>query len=63
MEQTISFRNLGEDVLDQPPPNFSGVKRLENLGWERGEAQLEIIQDQPLPFHLLSVIKKMTIND
>jgi len=63
VEQTISFRNLGEDVLDQPPPNFSGVKRLENLGWERGEAQLEIIQDQPLPFHLLSVIKKMTIND
>lgn len=62
-EQTISFRNLGEDVLDQPPPNFSGVRRLENLGWERGEAQLEIIQDQPLPFHLLSVIKKMTIND
>lgn len=63
IDQTISFRNLGEDVLDQPPPNFSGVKRLENLGWERGEAQLEIIQDQPLPFHLLSVIKKMTLND
>lgn len=62
-QQTISFRNLGEDVLDQPAPNFSGVKRLENLGWERGEAQIEIIQDQPLPFHLLSVIKKMTIND
>lgn len=63
LDQTISFRNLGENVLDQPPPNFSGVKRLENLGWERGEAQLEIIQDQPLPFHLLCVIKKMTIND
>lgn len=63
LDQTISFRNLGENVLDQPPPNFSGVRRLENLGWERGEAQLEIIQDQPLPFHLLCVIKKMTIND
>ncbi|EKT4541542.1 hypothetical protein QEM15_003751 [Pseudomonas putida] len=63
LQQTISFRNLGEDVLDQPPPNFSGVRRLENLGWERGEASLQIIQDQPLPFHLLSVIKKLTIND
>lgn len=62
-EQIVSFRNLGENVLDQPAPNFSGVKRLEQLGWERGEAQIEIIQDQPLPFHLLSVIKKMTIND
>lgn len=61
--QTISFRNLGENVLDQPPENFIGVKRLENLGWERGEASLEIIQDQPLPFHLLNVIKKITIND
>lgn len=63
INQTISFRNLGENVLDQPPQNFSGVKRLENLGWERGEASIEIIQDQPLPFHLLDVIKKMTIND
>lgn len=62
-EQIIGFRNLGENVLDQPPPNFIGVKRLESLGWERGEAQLEVIQDQPLPFHLLSIIKKMTIND
>lgn len=62
-EQIISFRNLGENVLDQPAPLYSGVKRLENLGWERGEASIEVIQDQPLPFHLLSVIKKMTIND
>lgn len=61
--QTISFRNLGEGVLDQPPGTFVGVKRLENLGWERGEASLEIMQDQPLPFHLLNVIKKITIND
>ena len=63
LAQTISFRNLGEKVLDQPPANFIGVKRIENLGWERGEASLEIMQDQPLPFHLLNVIKKITIND
>ncbi|ANC03971.1 hypothetical protein AB688_18355 [Pseudomonas putida] len=63
VEQTISFRNLGEDVLDQAPPLFTGEKRLENLSWDRGSAQLEIIQDQPLPFHVLCVIKKMTIND
>ncbi|HAA40907.1 MAG TPA: hypothetical protein DCE36_12630 [Pseudomonas sp.] len=61
--QTISFRNLGEGVLDQPPETFIGVKRIENLGWERGEASLEIMQDQPLPFHLLNVIKKIQIND
>lgn len=61
--QTIGFRNLGEDVLDHAPDLFTGVKRIENLGWERGGASLEIIQDQPLPFHLLNVVKKITIND
>lgn len=63
LDQTIGFRNLGSDVLDQPPPLFTGEKRLENLGWDRGSAQLEIIQDQPLPFHVLCVIKKMSISD
>ncbi|MNJ17905.1 hypothetical protein D3C77_121960 [compost metagenome] len=61
--QTIAFRNLGENVLDQPPPLYSGDHRLENLGWERGQASIEITQEQPLPFHLLCVIKKITIND
>ncbi|MGH8381747.1 hypothetical protein [Pseudomonas sp.] len=61
--QTIAFRNLGANTLDQPPPLFSGDHRLENLGWERGQASIEITQEQPLPFHLLCVIKKITIND
>lgn len=61
--QTIAFRNLGQNVLDAPPELFTGDHRLENLGWERGKASIEITQDQPLPFHLLCVIKKMTIND
>lgn len=61
--QIIAFRNLGVHVLDQPPPLFTGDHRLENLGWERGQASIEITQEQPLPFHLLCVIKKMTIND
>lgn len=61
--QTIAFRNLGSNTLDKPSPLFSGDHRLENLGWERGRSSIEITQDQPLPFHLLCVIKKMTIND
>ena len=61
--QTIAFRDLGPQILDKPPVLFTGVHRLENLGWERGQATLEITQDQPLPFHLLNVIKKITIND
>lgn len=61
--QVVAFRNFGAEVLDTPLPLFSGVHRIENLGWERGEAQLEIVQDQPLPFHLLCIIKKFTFND
>lgn len=53
----VAFRNFGPDVLDSPLQPFTGVHRLENLGWERGEASVEITQDQPLPFHLLAVIK------
>lgn len=61
--QIVAFRNLGTQVLDQPPDLFTGDHRLENLGWERGQASLLIEQDQPLPFHLLCVIKKATFND
>jgi len=61
--QTVAFRNFGVQVLDQPPELFTGVHRMENLGWERGQASLLIEQDQPLPFHLLCVIKKATFND
>lgn len=61
--QTVAFRNLGTQVLDKPPALFTGVHRMENLGWDRGQATLEISQDQPLPFHLLCIIKKATFND
>lgn len=61
--QTVAFRALGADVLDRPPEPFSGDKRIENLGWERGKASVEVIQNLPYPFHLLCVIKKISIND
>lgn len=61
--QVIPFRRLGPDVLDAPAPLFTGDHRIEKLGWERGQAMLTIQQKQPLPFHLLAVIKKFTVND
>ncbi|MEE4662719.1 hypothetical protein V2L09_02150 [Pseudomonas alliivorans] len=61
--QIVAFRDMGVNVLDKPPELFSGTHRIENLGWERGETLLTIEQDQPLPFHLLNVIKKVSIND
>jgi hypothetical protein len=37
--------------------------RIEMLGWERGRAEISVVQDHPLPMHLLSVIRKFTVND
>jgi hypothetical protein len=62
-DQDVPFRHFGPAVLDQPPPMYSGLLRIEMLGWERGRSELSIVQDQPLPMHLLSVVRKITVND
>lgn len=61
--QEVPFRHFGTGVLDQPPPVYSGLLRVEMLGWERGRSELSIVQDQPLPMQLLSAVRKITIND
>lgn len=61
--QSIPFRRMGREKLDQSLVPVSGEYRMGNLGWDRGEAQIEITHDQPLPLHVLSVIKKITVND
>lgn len=62
-EQDVGFRQFGTQVLDQAPEPFSGVVRIETLGWERGKSEFTIRQDQPLPMHLLSVVRKFQVND
>lgn len=56
----LPFRNFGEEVLDKPAPMFTGDYKIESLGWNNS---ITIEQDQPLPFYLLAVIKKVTVND
>ena len=63
MVRCFPFRRFGEGVLDSAPPIFTGDLRVENLGRERGRADVVISQPQPLPFHVLCVIKKLTVND
>ncbi len=55
-----AFRQAGIGILDKPPVKFTGDKRTENLGWNN---TITIEQDQPLPFTLLAVIRKVTVND
>ena len=61
--EVIPFRSFGADLLDEPIALFTGDKRINRLGWDRSGAGITIVQDQPLPLHVLSVIQKMSINE
>lgn len=58
----VAFRQFGGSLLDQPPQAFTGIKRVSNLGWESGTNEVPIAQPEPLPWHLLSIIRKITVN-
>lgn len=62
-EQEVPFRRFGPDILDQAPAPFTGNVRIETLGWERGRSELTVVQDQPLPMHLLAAMRKFQVND
>lgn len=61
--QPLVFRRFGENAAIETPQAFTGVVRVENLGWERGRSDVVITQDKPMPFHVLSVTRKFTTND
>lgn len=61
--QDVPFRRFGAETLDQPPVLYTGLVRIESLGWERGRSELTIEQDLPLPMQVLSIIRKFTVND
>lgn len=60
--QVIPFRKFGDAVLDNPVDAFTGDKRVSRLGWDRGAIDCMIAQRQPLPFQLLAIIFKITVN-
>lgn len=54
---------FGSALLDDPTPAVTGIRRLELLGWERGNSDLSLTRDRPFPFHVLAIIRKFTWND
>ncbi|AOE41234.1 hypothetical protein BEE12_16075 [Pantoea agglomerans] len=58
--EIIPFRKFGLQVLDKPAPLYTGDLRWQGLGWQNNELTIE--QNQPLPFHLLAVIRVMAVN-
>jgi hypothetical protein len=67
--QPLPSRRFGTGaVLDQPVAEFTGDKRVENLGWGRtgsgdSDGTVTITRDQPLPMQVLGVITRLTVND
>lgn len=59
----IASRTFGAALLDQPVPATTGVRRIENLDFERGVSDVIFTNSTPFPFHILAVIKKLTVND
>lgn len=59
----IEFRKFGAELLDLPPPMFSGDVRSTTLSDEIYRTQQLIEQPYPAPFHLLDVIRRCTLNE
>ena len=60
--EQIPFRKFGLAVLDQQVPPFTGDKKVDVVGWERGRT-LTIRRNQPGPMCVLAVIKRVTVGD
>lgn len=60
--EEIAFQEFGDSVLDFAPDLFSGYKRGGLTEWSRGNETITVTQDLPYPFHLLAVVRKLTVN-
>ncbi|WP_225760228.1 hypothetical protein [Leclercia sp. Marseille-Q4284] len=56
----VPFRNFGKYILNQPAPLFTGDMEWQLIGWDNQEITIE--QRQPLPFHMLAVIRTINVN-
>lgn len=57
----VDDRHFGSDLLDQPPPTFTGDIDVTNFGWGT-DVSNTIESDLPFDFHLLSLIYTLTAN-
>lgn len=58
----IDPREFGPALLDQPPPDFKGDVQVASFTDQIYKTKQVITQPYPLPFHLLNIIRKVTVN-
>ncbi len=60
--QPVPFRNFGSQLLDEPVPEFSGIKRLDAVRGYSRDAQITITQTLPLKMNLLGLEYKVAVH-
>jgi hypothetical protein len=57
----VSFRQFGSELLDVPPPFFTGDKTVDGLrGWDY-QGQLTFTQSNPSPFTMIALAYEVSI--
>lgn len=60
----IPFRRMNTPLLNQPLESFTGDKEVTTVaGWERGQPEITIVQDQPLPATITAIRRVFDIHD
>ncbi len=59
--QDIIFR-VTSDLLDNPPPQFTGIKDITQLGWDANDLELTIQQKQGLPMTILNITGELSVH-
>ena len=60
--QPVPFRNFGSELLDEPVPIFTGIKRLDGVRGFNREIAVEITQTLPLRLNLLGLEYKVAVH-
>lgn len=59
----VETKQFNENLFD-PPSSYTGHKRVELNGWMGFEKfKVEISQDEPLPFHITSLVMELIFNE
>ena len=61
-DQPVPFRNFGSGLLDDPVPEFTGIKRLDAVRGYGREAQITVTQTLPLKMNLLGLEYKVAVH-
>lgn len=60
--QPLAFRQLGDEVLDNPVAPYTGWKDVSDFGWSVDSDEIEITQPQSYPITVLAVVRRITSN-